>query len=109
LSRVVRGGDLLRRGGTFLVTQFCQGVKRVAKAKHVWRQRHLSTANDTVLSWGEIFYRASLMLAGFVIALAVINSIYTASIAQPMIPVAPFVVAAVVWLIGLFCRYVTTW
>jgi hypothetical protein len=49
------------------------------------------------------------MLAGLVIVFAVINSIYTASIAQPMIPVAPFVIAAVIWLIGLFCRHVATW
>lgn len=49
------------------------------------------------------------MLAGLIIVLAVINSMYTASIAQPMIPVAPFVVAAAIWLVGLFCRHVTTW
>jgi hypothetical protein len=61
------------------------------------------------LSWGEIIYRASLMLAGVVIMFAAINSLYTASIAQPMIPVAPFVVAAAVWLVGLFCRHVSTW
>jgi hypothetical protein len=75
----------------------------------MWRRRHPSTTADMALSWGEIIYRASLMLAGLVIVLAVINSIYTASIAQPMIPVAPFVVAAAIWLIGLFCRHVTTW
>ena len=75
----------------------------------MWWRRRSSPAADVALSWGEIIYRASLMLAGLVILIAVINSLYTASIAQPMIPVAPFVVAAAIWLVGLFCRYVSTW
>jgi len=75
----------------------------------MWRRRRPPTTADMVLSWGEIIYRASLMLAGLVIVFAVINSVYTASIAQPMIPIAPFVVAAAIWLVGLFCRHVSSW
>jgi hypothetical protein len=75
----------------------------------MWRRRRQSATGYVVLSWGEIIYRASLMLAGLVIVFAVINSAYTASIAQPTIPLAPFVVAAAIWLVGLFCRHVSSW
>jgi len=75
----------------------------------MWWRRRQSTTGYVVLSWGEIIYRASLMLAGLVIVFAVINSVYTASIAQPMIPLAPFVVAGAIWLVGLFCRHVSSW
>jgi hypothetical protein len=60
-----------------------------------------------VLSWGEIIYRASVMLAGLIIVLAAINGLYQVSILEePIIPVVPFVVAAAIWLIGFFCRKV---
>jgi hypothetical protein len=60
-----------------------------------------------VLSWGEILYRASVMLAGLIIVIAAINSLYQVSILEePIIPVVPFVVAAAIWLIGFFCRKV---
>jgi len=61
-----------------------------------------------VLSWGEILYRASVMLAGLIIVIAAINSLYQVSILEePIIPVAPFVVAAAIWLIGFFCRQIS--
>jgi hypothetical protein len=61
-----------------------------------------------VLSWGEIIYRASVMLAGLIIVLAAINGLYQVSILEePIIPVAPFVVAAAIWLIGFFCRQIS--
>jgi hypothetical protein len=57
------------------------------------------------LSWGEILYRASVMLAGLIILLAAINGLYQMSILEePIIPVVPFVIAAAIWLIGFFCR-----
>jgi len=57
------------------------------------------------LSWGEIVYRASVMLAGLIIVIAAINSIYQVSIIEePIIPVVPFVIAAAIWLVGFFCR-----
>jgi hypothetical protein len=74
----------------------------------MWRRRRGPSTSYMVLSWGEIIYRASLMLAGLVILFAVINSVYTASIAQPTIPLAPFVVAGTIWLVGLFCRHVSS-
>jgi hypothetical protein len=58
-----------------------------------------------VPSWGEMLYRASVMLAGLVIVLAAINTLYQVSILEePIIPVVPFVIAAAIWLIGFFCR-----
>jgi hypothetical protein len=58
------------------------------------------------LSWGELLYRSSLMLAGFVLAMAFIDFTYQVSIADPRIPLAPFAVAGAIWLAGLFCRNV---
>jgi hypothetical protein len=70
----------------------------------MWTRRgHPSTTAD--LSWGEILYRASVMLAGLIIVLAAINCLYQISILEePIIPVVPFVIAAAIWLVGFFCR-----
>jgi hypothetical protein len=75
----------------------------------MWTRRgHPSTTADMVLSWGEIIYRASVMLAGLIIVLAAINGLYQVSILEePIIPVAPFAVAAAIWLIGFFCRQIS--
>ena len=72
----------------------------------MWTRRgHPSTTADMVLSWGEILYRASVMLAGLIIVIAAINTLYQVSILEePIIPVVPFVVAAAIWLVGFFCR-----
>ncbi|HUL89630.1 MAG TPA: hypothetical protein VLU23_15805 [Pseudolabrys sp.] len=55
--------------------------------------------------WGEIFYRSSLMLAGFFVLLALGNLAYKASEGDPWIPVFPLVVALVIWLSGRSLRY----
>ena len=75
----------------------------------MWTRRgHPSTTADMALSWGEILYRASVMLAGLVILLAAINCLYQMSILEePIIPVVPFVIAAAIWLIGFFCRKIS--
>jgi hypothetical protein len=73
----------------------------------MWRRRTLSSTADVPLSWGELLHEASVILAGVVIMLAIINILYQASIGQPMIPVAPFIVAGAIWLVGLFCRFVS--
>ncbi|HET7167229.1 MAG TPA: hypothetical protein VFI94_19000 [Pseudolabrys sp.] len=72
----------------------------------MWTRRgHPSTTADMVLSWGEILYRASVMLAGLIIVIAAINTLYQVSILEePIIPVVPFAVAAAIWLVGFFCR-----
>jgi hypothetical protein len=72
----------------------------------MWTRRgHPSTTADAALSWGEVLYRASVMLAGLIIVLAAINCLYQVSILEePIIPVVPFVLAAAIWLVGYFCR-----
>ena len=72
----------------------------------MWTRRgHPSTTADMVLSWGEVLYRASVMLAGLIIVFAAINCLYQVSILEePIIPVVPFVLAAAIWLVGFFCR-----
>jgi hypothetical protein len=72
----------------------------------MWTRRgHSSTAADADLSWGEVLYRAGVMLAGLIIVLGAINCLYQVSILEePIIPVVPFVLAAAIWLVGFFCR-----
>jgi hypothetical protein len=72
----------------------------------MWTRRgHPSTTADAVLPWGEVLYRAGVMLAGLIIVLAAINCLYQVSILEePIIPVVPFVLAAAIWLVGYFCR-----
>ncbi|HYC17335.1 MAG TPA: hypothetical protein VEC94_09015 [Pseudolabrys sp.] len=55
--------------------------------------------------WGEIFYRASVMLAVFFVLLALGNLVYKASEGDPWIPVFPLVIALVIWLTGRSLRY----
>ena len=59
----------------------------------MWTRRgHPSTTADAVLSWGEVLYRAGVMIAGLIIVLAAINCLYQISILEePIIPVVPFV------------------
>jgi uncharacterized membrane protein YcaP (DUF421 family) len=59
------------------------------------------------MTFGEILYRAALMLAGLVLVFAIGNVIYQMSIVEPKIPLAPFVIALAIWLVGLFCRKVS--
>jgi hypothetical protein len=59
------------------------------------------------MTFGEILYRASLMMAGLILVFAVGNILYQLSIAEPKIPLAPFVIAASIWAAGLFCRKVS--
>lgn len=59
------------------------------------------------MRFGEVLYRASLMLAGLILVFAIGNILYQLSIAEPKIPLAPFVIAGSIWLVGLFCRQVS--
>lgn len=58
-------------------------------------------------SWGEVFYRACATIAGLVVVIAAINFLYHASHDEPMIPVAPLLLAGAIWRIGLSCRSVS--
>lgn len=56
--------------------------------------------------WGEILYRAAAFIAGLVALMAALNSLYNFSEGEPNVPVAALELAAIIWLIGFFCRYV---
>jgi len=59
------------------------------------------------MRFGDILYRAAVMLAGLVLVFAIGNILYQISIAEPKIPLAPFVIAAAIWGVGLSCREVS--
>jgi len=59
------------------------------------------------MRFGDILYRAAVMLAGLVLVFAIGNILYQISIAEPKIPLAPFVIAVAIWGVGLFCREVS--
>ena len=97
------------RPGTFSETRLYRPERETGSAAwgiNMWTRRgHPSTTADMVLSWGEILYRASVMLAGLIIVFGAINCLYQVSILEePIIPVVPFVLAAAIWLVGHFCR-----
>ena len=64
-------------------------------------------AGEMAPSWGEMFYRAAAIIAVLIIALDAINFLYQATQGEPMIPIAPLLVAAAIWLIGYSCRSVS--
>jgi len=61
---------------------------------------------DDVLPWGEIIYRSCLMLVAVVLLFTAINFIYDISIDLPRLPLAPFALALVIYLVGRFFRAV---
>ena len=98
--------------GTFSETRLYRPERETGSAAwgiNMWTRRgHPSTTADMVLSWGEILYRASVMLAGLIIVFGAINCLYQVSILEePIIPVVPFVLAAAIWLVGFFCRQIS--
>jgi len=64
--------------------------------------------SDDVLAWGEVIYRSSLMLIAIVMVATAVNFIYDMSIDPPRLPLAPFGLALVIYLIGLGCRKMST-
>jgi len=59
------------------------------------------------LTWGQILYRASVMIAVLLVALDAANFLYQATEGKPIIPIAPLLLAGTIWLIGYFCRSVS--
>jgi uncharacterized membrane protein len=51
------------------------------------------------------FYRGMSAFALAIVFFAAVNFVYRAGQGDPMISVAALLAAAVVWLIGWFCRY----
>lgn len=55
-------------------------------------------------TWGDIFYQTAAMFAAVIAALALVS---IASEGKAMIPVFPFALAGLLWLIGWFAREVS--
>ena len=55
-------------------------------------------------TWGDIFYQVAAMFAAVIAAVALIS---ISSESQPLIPVFPFALAGLLWLIGWFVREVS--
>jgi hypothetical protein len=54
---------------------------------------------------GQFLYRAATIIAGLVAVFAIVNYLDNISEGEPMVPVAALGLAAIIWLIGLCCRY----
>jgi hypothetical protein len=55
---------------------------------------------------GEISYWLATIVAGLILVLAAANTLYTASISDPIVPIAALLLAGAIWVIGWFCRHV---
>lgn len=53
----------------------------------------------------QFVYRGASAIALVILFFALINTTYQASLGTPMIPIAPLLLAAAVWLLGYFGRY----
>jgi len=61
---------------------------------------------EPISLWGEIYYRTSIILAGFLLLLAAGNFIYKASEGDPWVPIFPLLLAIAIFLIGRALRFV---
>ena len=57
---------------------------------------------------GQTIYRVFAIIAGVVVAFAVVNAIYGATLGQPTFPLAALLLAALLYAIGWFLRYMLT-
>jgi len=57
------------------------------------------------MNTGQIIYRAFAIIAGIIVAFAVVNAIYGATLGQPTFPLAALLLAALLYAIGWFLRY----
>jgi hypothetical protein len=55
--------------------------------------------------WGKILYWNTTILAGLIAALAAANYYSNSVEGDPIVPVTALLLAGVIWLIGLVCRY----
>ena len=57
---------------------------------------------------GEAIYWTATAVAGLIVVLSVANYLSNVSVGWPVVPIAPLLLAVVVWLIGYFCRRALT-
>lgn len=54
--------------------------------------------------WGEIFYWAGTMIAGLLVLWVIWSYVSNSESGEPIIRIAPLVLAAAIWLAGRACR-----
>jgi len=54
--------------------------------------------------WGESLYDAAAFIAALVALFALFNFLYNFSVGEPIVPVVALGLAAITWLIGIWCR-----
>lgn len=57
-------------------------------------------------SRAETLYQIAKVVAGAIVVLAIATFVYNAGRGEPIIPIAPLLLAGAVWLIGRLGRYV---
>jgi len=72
----------------------CAWVKRTSNFLSIL------SAND--LQTGEAIYWTATAVAGLIVVLSVANYLSNVSVGWPVVPIAPLLLAVVVWLIGTF-------
>jgi len=55
--------------------------------------------------WGGYLYRETTILAGLIALLVIANYFYDANRGEPIMLIAPLLLAGVIWLIGRSCRH----
>lgn len=61
--------------------------------------------NQADMSWGNVLYRGTAVLAAVILVLTAANYIYNLSQNRPLIPLIPLMFAGIIWLIGYGLRY----
>jgi len=54
---------------------------------------------------GDAVYWAATVIAGVIVVFAVASYVSNASEGEPVLPIAPLLLAIVTWLVGRFCRH----
>jgi hypothetical protein len=61
----------------------------------------------TTQPWGIIFHRAATLIAVLIALFAVFNFFDNLSEGEPIVPLFALALAAIIWMIGFGCRYVS--
>jgi hypothetical protein len=58
--------------------------------------------------WGNALYWTATIIAGLIVVWGIWNDVYNTEKGEPIIQVAPFLLALAIWLAGWICRRVFT-
>jgi hypothetical protein len=60
---------------------------------------------DRVRDSGKFLYRGAAVSAAVFVLFSATSYLYNANNGEPVLPLAPLLLAGAVWLVGYFCRY----